>query len=678
MLCFDDGRYIAIAPDGRFDAEELEQLHGLNWVMSDDPLYPSPAEVFLRDYYEPRLLPRLLAGEPLPSVRPLTQLNRVQPVVTVSVIPSVGAADFVDAQLTVAATSRLIGETAPVEKNSGAYDVRLFRDGQLVSRWPEPAESDDAKPEPDPTNPKNMAAWQEANGVPLKDGKATQTFKVRLPREPGRKVKFTAYAFNKDRVNSATASAAYEVPGGVPPARPRAYVVAFGAEAFSDPDWDLRFSAADARLVLARLSTRLKGAGFEVIPLALVSPHGAPQAGEAPATKAHLRAVFARLSGTAVDPQAAAAIPGLDKLAAATPDDLVVVFTSSHGYTDARGAYYLVPADIGPPRPDTSYEVDQELLDHCISSGELSAWLRRIDAGQLALIVDACHAAATVDQPGFKPGPMGSRGLGQLAYDKGMRVLAASAADDVAIEAQALGHGLLTYALMREGIDQRRAAKDGRLTLGGLLAYGDARISSLYGEVRRQDPGLRRPARSGSARPDRRAGCRRQAIATVGSQRQSQTPRRDGATGGQHPAEAARVPAAHFVRLLERTGRHQPGRTKLSRHPPDTGPLTGSRLIDHCRGDIHESDPTLCRDPCDHPPRANPALGAGRRAARSKAPTAGSGRPHRADRPDRLHAGRPERPDGRGSCGDVRATRRSDATALGGGDRTTCKSVCRP
>ena len=50
------------------------------------------------------------------------------------------------------------------------------------------------------------------------------------------------------------------------------------------------------------------------------------------------------------------------------------------------------------------------------------------------MIVDACHSAASVDEAGFKPGPMGSRGLGQLAYDKGMRILAASQADDVALE----------------------------------------------------------------------------------------------------------------------------------------------------------------------------------------------------------------------------------------------------
>jgi hypothetical protein len=50
------------------------------------------------------------------------------------------------------------------------------------------------------------------------------------------------------------------------------------------------------------------------------------------------------------------------------------------------------------------------------------------------MIIDARHSAASVEGSGFKPGPMGARGLGQLAYDKGMRILASTRADDLAWE----------------------------------------------------------------------------------------------------------------------------------------------------------------------------------------------------------------------------------------------------
>jgi len=90
---------------------------------------------------------------------------------------------------------------------------------------------------------------------------------------------------------------------------------------------------------------------------------------------------------------------------------------------------------------------------------------------------------------GFKPGPMGDRGLGQLAYDKGMRILAATQADDVALESGSLGQGLLTYAL-KEGLASGAGAHmladtdgDGAVTMKEWLTYAETRVPGLYQEV---------------------------------------------------------------------------------------------------------------------------------------------------------------------------------------------------
>jgi hypothetical protein len=45
----------------RFDASTLESISGCSWISADDPFHPLAPEIFMRDYYEPRLLPRLLA-----------------------------------------------------------------------------------------------------------------------------------------------------------------------------------------------------------------------------------------------------------------------------------------------------------------------------------------------------------------------------------------------------------------------------------------------------------------------------------------------------------------------------------------------------------------------------------------------------------------------------------------
>jgi hypothetical protein len=241
----------------------------------------------------------------------------------------------------------------------------------------------------------------------------------------------------------------------------------------------LQFAAADAPLMLGALGQALGSTGrYDVVPVLLTSERvDGSQAAET-ATKANFRAALDLLAGRPVADATRARLPGGKRLQAATPDDLVLVSFSGHGYTDARGTFYLVPYDVGE-----GHATIAAALPRCISTAEISTWLRQVDAGEAALVVDACHSAASIQQPGFKPGPLGSRGLGQLAYDTGMRVLAASQADDVAVESARIRQGLLTYALVRDGLEQRRAARDGVVTLGGLLGYAAERVPGLYREV---------------------------------------------------------------------------------------------------------------------------------------------------------------------------------------------------
>ena len=101
------------------------------------------------------------------------------------------------------------------------------------------------------------------------------------------------------------------------------------------------------------------------------------------------------------------------------------------------------------------------------------------------LIVDSCQSAASVGEA-FKPGPMGDRSFGQLAYDKGMRLLVASRAAEYALEHPAVKHGLLTYALVREGLEDGAAdfdPADGRVTLGEWLRWGEHRVPGLARDV---------------------------------------------------------------------------------------------------------------------------------------------------------------------------------------------------
>jgi len=483
---------------GRFDVNDLNANSAAHWLMPDDPLRPLQPEIFMRDYYEPDLLGRLLAcreaealdpsacGRAFRQVPDLTHLNRVQPEVSiVGVRASSPDRVLVDIQV-----SEVEDPTQPNGKTfTGVYDVRLFRDGQLVGQWPAP---------PDGVASDDRETWRQMSRIPMDEGSETATYTFKVPlaaRDRGETVEFTAYAFNEDRVKSETARAEpYPVPATIPPRTPRAYVIAIGVNDYDNNGEnngrDLGFAVADAKELsasLSRLEDPVLGAAYEVVPVQLLSDFaqdGAPVLDDA--TKANIRAVLSLLAGDETERERLEAEVGesIDGLQMATPDDLVILTFSGHGYADPEGRFYLVPSNEGEA-DDISASLDQ-----LISSDELTDWLRDVEAGEMVMIIDACHSAGSVPA-GFKPGPLGDRGLGQLAYDEGMRILAATQADDVAIESGRYGNGLLSYALVEEAFEPGEGGQvnadlngDDQVTLTEWLRFAEQRVPGLYADLR--------------------------------------------------------------------------------------------------------------------------------------------------------------------------------------------------
>jgi WD40 repeat protein len=485
LITPDGESWTVIAPSGRFDTNNLEANQLVSWIMPDDPFKPLPLEIFMQPYYEPRLLPRILAGEKFKPLPALTDLNRVQPrvvinapqiepdapgEVSVSVTVERGTGEYLQGDKKMIKTS---GEGMNGARTSGVHDLRLFRDGQRVGDNP------------------------QADGeIKLEaDGRQTITFHhIQLPRVADKKsVEFSAYAFNVDRVKSETARREYILPA-LTPQKGKAYVITFGVNASRNPDLHLAFAVNDAKLmrdVLAQTLRQRNETTHEYSDVAAVSLlSDTDEKGNltiADATKENFAAVLHLLAGEPVDAVRLEALkihnPDIVKIEKATPQDLIMIAFSCHGDSDDDGEFYLLPYDV-----DVQIPAFGKPWRHAISSEDLSRWLRNVDAGDMVMIVDACHAAAAVGNE-FKPGPMGSRGLGQLAYDKGMRILAASQADNVALESGKIGHGLLTYALLDEGIKAEEAndnPKDAQLLLDEWLGYGVERVPLLSQEIKSQ------------------------------------------------------------------------------------------------------------------------------------------------------------------------------------------------
>jgi WD40 repeat protein len=430
LIAFTNGGWVVTDPEGRFDTNQLDGGAPMQWVVSDDPMRPLPLEIFMRDYYTPRLLARIINGETLPPVRSIAEItNRVQPdAAVVSVTASKTHPGRANVVVHAASHTNERGQA------SGLGDLRLFRNGQMVG-------------------------YREGE---QKDGDFTFP-DIQLPTSV-KTVTFTAYAFNSMNIKSATAQKdfAYE-PG--PPAKPHAYLLQIGVNHYRASNCELHGSATDAEELSGVLTDRLTKRGLDVKPALLVSTLT-----ENGATKEKIHNAL----------QAIAAV--------ATPDDVFFLSFSGHGYGDRDGQFYILPSDV----EGSCQGVDHAMLRQAVSADELADWLRPIDAGEMTFILDSCQSASSVEANDFKPGPMGSRGLGQLAYDKRMRILAASQSNQEAQErnlpvvsgaGEERTQGLLSYALTEEGLVEGKAdwkPVDQKITVGEWLSYAaDAVPKSL-------------------------------------------------------------------------------------------------------------------------------------------------------------------------------------------------------
>ncbi len=448
--------WAVITPDGRFDTNNLEQISSLAWVLPEDPLHALPPEIFLRQYFEPNLLPRAIKQEQFSPLPDMQKLNTVQPAITkLEVTPNKEASDQVDVLVTFKSSDELRTDSEKVR--SGVYDLRLFRDGQLVGQL----SKDNAQQYSTSANLTNGSNSEDLTNE--SDEEQTHKFTVKLPHNGSAKFTFAAYAFNSNKVKSDSKTAEYKMKNALAPKKGRAYVIAFGVNDFADKNWKLTYAAADARAFCgdgktkSQLVADLEASGnySQVIPIKVVSDQKSDE--NLKATKACMKDVILALSGkTPLDSDTAKSLHDAG-LRQAEPEDFVLLAFATHGATDKEtGEFYLFPSDICDVGKSQNAGLTTDLKSHGISSTELTDWLQDLDVSSMTMIIDACHSGAASGKE-FKPGPMDSPGLGQLAYYKKMRLLFASQAASTAQERESLGHGLLTYALLNEGL-----ASDGR------------------------------------------------------------------------------------------------------------------------------------------------------------------------------------------------------------------------
>ncbi len=440
--------WLVATPDGLFDGSP-NAWQQIVWRFGGDTRSFAPVEVFFNEFFYPDLLADILAGKHPRAAQDIARIDRRQPVLKVSL----AAGDARAASDTV--VSRTVKLKIDVtEAPSGARDLRLFRNGALV---------------------------YVRRGA-LDTGAGRASLETSVPVVAGEN-DFTAYAFNSANVKSADASLALRGDERLRRA-PTTYIVAVGVNVYANPRYNLKFSAADADSFVAEVKRQRS----------IVEPQGRIEALtllDADATKANIQAALRRLAGADAGPLPASAPKSLEALKPAEPEDVVVVYFAGHG-TAQHDRFYLIPHDIGyMGERELKNEISlQTILAHSISDEELEKLFEPINASQVVLVLDACNSGQALEAEERRRGPMNSKGLAQLAYEKGMYVLTAAQSYQAALEAAQLGHGLLTYVLVEEGLRKgeadSRAAHDGRIVVREWFDFAADRVPRMRLEQMKQ------------------------------------------------------------------------------------------------------------------------------------------------------------------------------------------------
>ena len=437
--------WLVATPSGLFDGSHAAWKL-LLWRFAQSTFKVAPVESFFNEFYYPGLLAYILAGKDPQAKQDIVEKDRRQPQIRLTTAMANGAANQIaERRVKLRLEVAEVPAGAEFPNGSGARDLRLFRNGLLVQTW---------------------------SGDVLQ-GRAGQTIETIVPIVAGLN-EFTAYAFNRDNVKSQDSQ--LTITGAESLRREgTAYLLVVGVGSYANPQYNLNYSVADATVMGQQLLSQQELLGhyrpIEVVPLL-----------NEDATKANILLALKLLAGTVTGPLPKDSPPALGKIKQAQPEDAVVFYFSGHG-TAQDDRFYLIPHDLGyqGPRARLDSAGLAAILAHSISDLELEETLRQVDADQLLLVIDACNSGQVLNSTDERRGPMNTRGLAQLAYEKGMYILTASQSDEVAFESAGLKHSYLAYALVEEGIKSGAADADrnGQVYLKEWFDYATERVPRI-------------------------------------------------------------------------------------------------------------------------------------------------------------------------------------------------------
>jgi WD40 repeat protein len=489
LLSLGDTDWMVITPDGSFDSSSIYSTLGawkhLLWRFNNNTFDYAPVEAFFGEFYRPGLLKEVVGGARPKALRELPTLDRRPPRVNLSlatlpppqdrkpsaktyrqVIDCIDVPHLSDFMLSsrVQQVEVEVAEALGGNSASGIRDVRLFRNNSLVKIWRGQTAEDVAR---QPGCRFAATAREQARKV-VCAADVTIVAGVNYLR---------AYAFNHDNVKSDDAVLILEGAETLTRADATLYILAVGVNRYADSAHDLRYAVADAEAVGERLAAQqpLTKQYTRAVTVRLL---------DGDATKENILLALHRLGAGDEAPPPEGGPADLRKLARMRPEDALLIYFAGHGESDGD-RFYLIPHDGFPQGQQADNDARQdELRRRSISDRELEAALEPIDAGKMLMVIDACDSGQALESDEKRRGPMNSRGMAQMAFEKGFYVLTAAQSRQAAQEVSKLGHGLLTFALL-EGLAKADANGDGLVTVREWFDYASEQVPLLQLEAMR-------------------------------------------------------------------------------------------------------------------------------------------------------------------------------------------------
>jgi hypothetical protein len=200
--------------------------------------------------------------------------------------------------------------------------------------------------------------------------------------------------------------------------KPDLYLLAVGIDSYLQKELAIRLAGADARAIVELFQQRGQGIYRRSNVKLLLNVE---------ATKQNI-------------------LRGLDGMAGARPEDVIIVFVAGHGYTTGQ-RYYFLPYDFQNHLPN---ELTRDIIETALPADMIADRMGKAGALKRVIILDTCQSGTVLGQGRSATNLFAYRGaIARLGQSQpGVFTIAASAADGTTRGIDKLGHGLLTHALL--------------------------------------------------------------------------------------------------------------------------------------------------------------------------------------------------------------------------------------